>query len=256
MKVLLTSLFFINVALLATPPKTIPAELFDAYTDEGKTAVVYHYLDDSVPTKGVKHYAKSRVNELIKRAKKKKRNYYGRTDKWLYALLDRHKGLVKGKTVAVIGSADPWYEAVVLSYKGHPFTIEYNRLETDDPRLTLVTVEEFKKNPRKFDLIISISSFEHDGLGRYGDPLDPDGDLRAMQECLSMLNPGGKLILSVPIGGGCLVWNAHRIYGRERLPKFLKGWKMVDYSGKPIEELLDGPQEDQYKQPILLLEPA
>ena len=35
----------------------------------------------------------------------------------------------------------------------------------------------------KFDACVSISSYEHDGLGRYGDPLNPDGDLEeAMKE--------------------------------------------------------------------------
>ncbi len=32
-----------------------------------------------------------------------------------------------------------------------------------------------------FDMALSISSFDHDGLGRYGDPLDPVGDLKAMR---------------------------------------------------------------------------
>ncbi len=247
---------FSTACIFAVPPKGIPPELLEAYTDGGESPVVYHYFDDSTACKGVNYYSKNQVNQLIKRAKKKKRNYYGRTDKWLYQLLDRHHDLIKGKTVAVMGSVEPWYEAVVLAYKGHPYTIEYNKLETNDSRLKLVTVEDFKKNPQKFDVIISISSFEHDGLGRYGDPLDPNGDLRAMQECLEMLNPQGKLILSVPVGGGCLVWNAHRIYGRQRLPKLFRGWNLIDYSGPDLNALLEGPAEDQYKQPIFLLEPS
>ena len=34
------------------------------------------------------------------------------------------------------------------------------------------------KEIEKYDVCLSISSFDHDGLGRYGDPLDPSGDLR------------------------------------------------------------------------------
>ena len=33
----------------------------------------------------------------------------------------------------------------------------------------------------RFDVVLSISSVEHDGLGRYGDALDPDADLHAMR---------------------------------------------------------------------------
>ena len=39
----------------------------------------------------------------------------------------------------------------------------------------------FEKNTDTFDSVVSFSSIEHSGLGRYGDPLDPDGDLKTMQ---------------------------------------------------------------------------
>lgn len=53
---------------------------------------------------------------------------------------------------------------------------------------------------------------EHVGLGRYGDPLDPDGDLRAMSELKRVLAPGGTLLFVVPIGKPRIAFNAHRIY--------------------------------------------
>ena len=37
------------------------------------------------------------------------------------------------------------------------------------------------------------------GLGRYGDPLDPDGDLVAMKEAWLKLEPGGHFLLAVPV---------------------------------------------------------
>ena len=45
-----------------------------------------------------------------------------------------------------------------------------------------------------------ISSFDHDGLGRYGDPINPEGDLQAMQTVASVLRDDGILFLTVPIG--------------------------------------------------------
>ena len=71
----------------------------------------------------------------------------------------------------------------------------------------------------QFDVILSISSFEHDGLGRYGDPVDPDADLRSMSKTRQMLSPEGLLFLAVPIGRDCVMWNAHRVYGRARLQR-------------------------------------
>lgn len=54
---------------------------------------------------------------------------------------------------------------------------------------------------------------EHVGLGRYGDPLDPEGDRKAMAELQRVIAPGGSLLFVVPIGAPRIVFNAHRIYG-------------------------------------------
>lgn len=39
-----------------------------------------------------------------------------------------------------------------------------------------------------------------DGLGRYGDPIDPNGDLLALQQIQCLLKPEGFLFLGIPIG--------------------------------------------------------
>lgn len=57
---------------------------------------------------------------------------------------------------------------------------------------------------------------EHIGLGRYGDPLDPDGDLKAIAELKRVLVPGGSLLFVVPVGRPRIVFNAHRIYAYEQ----------------------------------------
>jgi SAM-dependent methyltransferase len=54
---------------------------------------------------------------------------------------------------------------------------------------------------------------EHIGLGRYGEPLEPEGDLGALRELARVIAPGGSLLLAVPVGRPRVVFNAHRIYG-------------------------------------------
>jgi hypothetical protein len=43
------------------------------------------------------------------------------------------------------------------------------------------------------DFVFSFSSWEHDGLGRYGDPIDPWGDVKAMQRASCYVKPGEGL---------------------------------------------------------------
>jgi len=115
--------------------------------------------------------------------------------------------------------------------------------------LTVLTLEEYWKSPVCFDAAFSISSFEHSGLGRFGDKLNPEGDLEAMSDAGKMIRSDGILYLSVPIGKDRLIWNAHRIYGPIRLPMLLKEWELVDSFG--FDKSLFG--QDGYVQPIFVL---
>ena len=40
--------------------------------------------------------------------------------------------------------------------------------------------EDDAEGAARYDAVVTYSSVEHAGLGRYGDPLDPDGDVAAM----------------------------------------------------------------------------
>jgi len=74
-----------------------------------------------------------------------------------------------------------------------------------------------------FDFIVSFSSIEHSGLGRYGDPLDAWGDVKEVQKIRCLLKPGGILYLGLPVGVDKLGINCHRIYGKWRLPFIFQG---------------------------------
>jgi SAM-dependent methyltransferase len=58
---------------------------------------------------------------------------------------------------------------------------------------------------------------EHVGLGRYGDPLDAEGDTKAMRELMRVLAPGGQLLFVAPLGFPRVCFNAHRIYGYDQI---------------------------------------
>ena len=67
------------------------------------------------------------------------------------------------------------------------------------------------------DSISCLHALEHFGLGRYGDSIDPDAASRGLSTLAAMLEPGGRLYLSVPVGRPRVIFNAHRIFDPESL---------------------------------------
>lgn len=63
------------------------------------------------------------------------------------------------------------------------------------------------------DSVSCLHAIEHFGLGRYGDPLDPEGHIKGFRNIVRMLKPGGRLYISFPIGRRNEVhFNAHRVF--------------------------------------------
>lgn len=262
MKYIILSFSLIFLSLFSVPPKTIPPELYEDFTFNHQIPVIEYYVDGTQPLKDLlitlkdgskaSFYSKQLIEQNIKKAQKKQKNYYGMTDTWLYQALEAFP--IKNKDVLIIGSVVPWYESIVLAFGGHPTTVEYNKIVTNDKRLTIMTVDEFNQNPKQFDIILSISSLEHDGLGRYGDPLNPYADFQYMVEAKSLLKEGGAMILAVPVGQDCLAWNAHRIYGKLRFPLLIEGWDVVRSFGFE-ESNFSRNLGDAGHQPIFYLTP-
>lgn len=71
---------------------------------------------------------------------------------------------------------------------------------------------------------------EHIGLGRYGDPVDPKGDLNAIRELARVLAVGGNLLFVVPVGKPKIMFNAHRIYSYEQVLEYFAELKLVSFA--------------------------
>ena len=80
---------------------------------------------------------------------------------------------MKNSHVLVVGSKLPWIEVLLLSLHVEKITtLDYNPFNSDHPRINTVSPMEMStlvSNQREpmFDGMISFSSLEHSGLGRY-----------------------------------------------------------------------------------------
>ncbi len=119
----------------------------------------------------------------------------------------------------VVGTQVPWAEAASLRFGAAKVTtIEYMPTTTTHPKHVAFTPAEaaakyLDGTMELADYIITFSSVEHDGLGRYGDPLNAFGDLESIAKIHCLLKENGILFFAVPIGQDDIHFNAHRIYG-------------------------------------------
>ena len=93
------------------------------------------------------------------------------------------------------------------------------------------------------DSISSLHAIEHFGLGRYGDPIDYWGYLKAIQNITMMLKQGETFYFSVPIGPQRIEFNAHRVFTIDYLQNLLSGeynissFSYVDDAGEFHEDI-------------------
>lgn len=224
-------------------------ELKDEFSLNGKIPFREWYHNET--NINVDHLYDSRFYlHLRQKASRKEQNYYGQTDFWLYqSLLDFP---IFNKTVLIIGSIMPWYESIALEHGCKSCTVvEYRDQKTNLEGIEYIKPEQLQN--RVFDCVFSISSYEHDGLGRYGDPINPNADIEAMSKIKDSVIENGIMYLAVPMGLDEIVWNAHRVYGKIRLPLLIKDWELISKYGITNELWNTQYTNDCPPQPILVL---
>jgi hypothetical protein len=114
-----------------------------------------------------------------------------------------------------IGSRIDGFVAHVASFREIE-VLDIRPLAHAVPNIRFVQSDLMSPGPRFGEYADSVSclhALEHFGLGRYGDPIDPEGHLKGFASLVRMVKPGGTLYLSVPIGKRRIEFNAHRIFG-------------------------------------------
>lgn len=227
------------------PPTEIPKVMLADFTmGDEKMPLQNWYIDDTMLAKGDQSrrlarwrakWEKSRIEEYIKSIKggNYHTGYSIPETKAIYEAMMMYKSELAGSHVAVIGSQRPWVEVLLLAVGVKNITtIEYTDLSSDHPQLNSLHPSDMDKIYAKgelFDHIVTYSSLEHAGLGRYGDIVNPWGDLISMSKASCITKPGGLMLMGWPMDdkNDNIAWNAHRYYGPKRWAQILANTEQV-----------------------------
>jgi hypothetical protein len=146
------------------------------------------------------------------------------------------KHISSANHVLVVGSLTPWVESILLVCGVQKITtVEYGELPTNThPNIQTMLPVQFSQQflagtLPQFDAAVTISSIEHSGLGRYGDQLNPWGDIIAMARISCTVKRNGIVMVGLnDADQDSIAWNAHRIYGPFRWPLLLTNFKVID----------------------------
>ncbi|EFO88542.1 hypothetical protein CRE_13056 [Caenorhabditis remanei] len=222
------------------PQKEIPIRQTEQFLLNGYAALDSWYFNDKNAVGGDKPRNWNRISDLMTYTKTQLADlaYPVESVSMYHAMAENRLDNLTG---FIVGSMQPWVEVMALKHGAKQIlTVEYNPLTIQQEyqdRLSSILPVEFVRNWQDyagtFDFAASFSSIEHSGLGRYGDPMDPIGDLREMLKIKCMLKKGGLLFLGVPFGTDAIQFNAHRVYGSIRLAMMFYGFEwLATYSGE------------------------
>lgn len=127
-----------------------------------------------------------------------------------------------------------------------PFPVEVEGLSTVvDDATSLSCFED-----ESIDSLSALCSLEHFGLGRYGDPIDPEACFKCFENIQRKMKTGGRLYIALPIGRERLEFNAHRVFYPQTIVDCFHKMQLVEFSctadGK-IEKDVDLHKYDQDK---------
>jgi hypothetical protein len=114
------------------------------------------------------------------------------------------------------------------------------------PNLNFVQYDLSKGAPLQqtayYESVSSLHALEHFGLGRYGDPVDPNGHIKGLLSVSSLVANNGVFFLSFPTNGIIpeIQFNAQRVltphWWEEHLPNFqVERILQIPWKGEPIE---------------------
>lgn len=151
---------------------------------------------------------------------------------YFYQEIWAFKHILKNKPKKHIDIASKYQFSGFVSVITPTDFVEIRPIKTNLKQLSIVDASvlslPYKNN--SVDSLSSLHVLEHIGLGRYGDPIDPQGTEKAFKEIMRVLKPNGKFYVSLPIGRYRLCFNAHRVHTPQMILEYCKGLTLLEFA--------------------------
>lgn len=129
-------------------------------------------------------------------------------------------------------SSSLYFSAITSAFVPiHFYDFRKIHLELSDLKTGAADLTKLHFKSGSLNSVSCMHTIEHIGLGRYGDPIDAEGDLKAIKELIRVLKPAGQLLIVEPIGKEMkIMFNAHRIYTYEYLLEQFTELKLKEFA--------------------------
>lgn len=132
-----------------------------------------------------------------------------------------------------IGSRIDGFIGHLASFRDNIILLDVRPMKQKIPGVSFIqtdatTLEEIDDASVKS--ISALCSLEHFGLGRYGDPINPEGSFEAFLSIKRVLAKGGHCYISVPIGREHLEFDAHRVFYASTIVREFEPLELLEFS--------------------------
>lgn len=154
-----------------------------------------------------------------------------------------------------IGSRVDGFISHLLSFRNNIHLIDIRPLERTIEGLNFIqsdatVLENIMDN--SIESLSALCSLEHFGLGRYGDPIDPDACYKCFDAIEHKVKHGGDIYLSVPIGKEHIEFNAHRVFYASTIVENFSQCQLMEFSSTYDGYIEYGVDINKYDDEILL----
>lgn len=115
-------------------------------------------------------------------------------------------------------------DVTMIDVREFPGTVEHLHTIVDDATNLDQILDE------SIDSMSALCSLEHFGLGRYGDPIDPEACFKCFNSIQKKLRIGGRLYLSLPIGKERVEFNAHRVFYASTVEECFSSLRLEEFA--------------------------